>query len=454
LGAITFMHLNKRTVIVIGAGLAGLSAAYDLQRAGWKVTVLEARDRVGGRVYSLRNFSNGLVAEAGGEFIEESHTRMLAFAEHFGLQLGRVGSWQGQDADWASFEGRAGPMANTEIWGANLHEEVEKIWLALAELGELVPDPQRPQSARGADYLDTKSTADWINTLDVHPLAKKDFIQHIRAEYTCEPERHSMLDLARNVSMYYTTLERNTNYRVVGGNDLIPRALADALPDVRLNAPVTSIRVLPDEVFVTYKQADLHLSISSAFAILAIPLTIARLIEFNPPLPVAHQKMVDEISYGAVTKVLIEYRQRFWDEKGWNGRLVTDAPIVYTWHATSHVADEHGVLTVYTGGGPGAKLAALTDEERVRAAVAEIEKIFPGSSNLIECTATVAWPNEPYTRGSYAAFAPGEVTAHWKTLFEPAGRLFFAGEHATPIQGFMEGAVESGQRVASKILAS
>jgi monoamine oxidase len=448
------MTLNNRTVTVIGAGLAGLSAAFELHRAGWKVTVLEARDRVGGRVYSLRDFSNGLVAEAGGEFIEESHARMLAFAKQFDLKLGDVGSWQGQVADWASFEGKAGPMINPEIWGANLHEEVEKIWRALADLGELVPDPTRPQAARGADYLDKKSTADWINSLDAHPLAKKDFIQHIRSEYTCEPERHSMLDLARNVSMYYTTLERNTNYRVVGGNDLIPRALAATLPEVRLNAPVTSIRVLPDEVLITYEQTDSHLTVSSAFAILAIPLTTARLIEFNPPLPLAHQKMVNEISYGAVTKVLIEYRQRFWDKRGWNGRLVTDAPIVYTWHATSHVEDQHGVLTIYTGGEPGARLAALTDEERIRVAVAEIEKLFPSSSDLIECTATIAWPNEPYTRGSYAAFAPGEVTAHWKTLFEPAGRLFFAGEHATPIQGFMEGAVESGQRVAGMILTS
>jgi monoamine oxidase len=109
---------------------------------------------------------------------------------------------------------------------------------------------------------------------------------------------------------------------------------------------------------------------------------------------------------------------------------------------------------VYTGGDSGAKLAALSDEARIRLAMAEIEKVFPGSSDLIECAATVAWPNEPYTRGSYAAFAPGEVTAHWKTLFEPAGRLFFAGEHATPIQGFMEGAVESGQRAARNIIPS
>jgi monoamine oxidase len=448
------MSLNNRTVTVIGAGLAGLSAAYDLHRAGWQVTVLEARERVGGRVYSLRNFSNGLVAEGGGEFIAESHKRMLAYADQFHLPLGRAGSWQGQDEDWGAFDSKAGSMSDERIWGVNLNEEVEKIWRALAELGELVPDSHEPQAARNAELIDQRSTADWIHFLDVHPLAKQDFIQHIRSEYTCEPERHSLLDLARNVSMYYTTMERDINYRVIGGNDLIPRALAKALPDLRLNAPVTSIQVSPDEVTVTYQQGNSHYTISSASAVLAVPLTTARLIEFNPPLPEAHYGMIHEVSYGAVTKVLIEYRKRFWEEKGWNGHIATDSPIVLTWHATSHIENEHGILTVYTGGAPGAKLAALPDEERIRMAVAEIENVFPGSSDLIECTATVAWPNEPYTRGSYAALAPGEVTAHWKTLFEPAGRLFFAGEHASDIQGFMEGAVESGQRAAKNIISS
>jgi monoamine oxidase len=450
---LSMMSIN-RTVTVIGAGLAGLSAAYELHRAGWQVTVLEARDRLGGRVYSLREFSHGLVAEGGGEFIEESHTRMLAFAREFHLPLGRVGSWQGQDQDWACFDGKAGSMADESIWGVNLLEEGKQIWMALAELGKHVPDPHQPQAAPEAARLDRLSTADWLRSLDAHPLAKKDFIQHIRAEYTCEPERHSLLDLARNAAMYYSSLKRKANYRVVGGNDLIPRALAGTLPDVRLNAPVTSIRALPEEVLVTYEQASTHVTLSSSFAVLAIPLTTARLIEFNPPLPNSHHRMVNELSYGAVTKVLIEYRRRFWDECGWNGRLSTDSPIGYTWHATSHIDSEHGILTAYTGGGPGARFAALSDEERIQCAVSEIEKLSPGSSDLVENAATVAWPQEAYTRASYAAFAPGEVTAHWQTLFEPAGRLFFAGEHATPIQGFMEGAVESGQRAARTILAA
>ena len=448
------MELNHRTVTVIGAGLAGLAAAYDLHRAGWTVTVLEARPRVGGRVYTVRTFAHGQVAEGGGEFIEEKHRRMLAFAKEFNLPLGRVGRWQGEYEDWASFEGKAGRLFDRAIWEADLHQEINKIWLALSELGKLVPDPHRPQQAPEAPRLDRQSALDWVRSLDVHPLAKNHFNQHIRAEYTTEPERFSLLDLARNAAMYYMTASRGENFRVVGGNDLIPCALAERLPDVRLNAIVTSIRPLPDEVMVTCKQGNTYQTLRSAFAILAIPLTTARRIDFHSSLPVPYRRMVEEVSYGAVTKVLIQYRERFWKKRNWNGRLVTDAPILYTWHATSHVENQEGILTVYTGGEPAARLSRLSDDERVGVAVNEIEKIFPGSSELIEQTATVAWPNEEFTRGSYMALAPGEVTAHWDSLMNPAGRLFFAGEHASPLQGYMEGAVESGQRAARMIVSS
>lgn len=444
---------KEKRVTVIGAGLAGLSAAFDLHRAGWKVTVLEARGRVGGRVHSLRCFSDGLIAEGGGEYIEENHTRMVSLAKQFNLHLAPSGSWQSQNGDWASFDGKAGPISDPKIWDADLVQEIENCWRALSRLSRFVPQPDQPQASKEAARLDAQSAADWIQSLDVHPLAKRYFVTHIRSEYTTEPERFSLLDLARNAAMYYTKLDRPPSLRVMGGNDQIPRALADALPDVRLNAPVTSMRLNPDGVAVTYKQADSHLTLDSDFAILAIPLTTARLIDFGGSLPTAYQSMVDEVSYGAVTKVMIEYRKRFWNERGWNGRLATESPIVYMWHATSHFEHDRGILTAYTGGGNARKLSALSDEERIRAAVDEVERLFPGSSELIENTATVAWINEPYTRGSYMALAPGQVTAYWKTLLEPAGRLFFAGEHATPVQGFMEGAVESGQRAARTMMS-
>ena len=447
------MNTDNKSVTIIGAGLAGLAAAYELYRADWQVTILEARDRVGGRVHTVRGFSNGLVAEAGGEFIDQHHTRMLAFAKEFKLSLGEVGSWQGQTEDWGAYEGKAGRSNDINVWGFDLGNEYDSIWAALAELAKQVPDPAHPESAPNAKELDKRSSADWLNVQAAHPLARRAFADHIRSEYTCEPEDFSLLDLARNAALYYREPGfHKPNYRVIGGNDQIPRAIASLLSDVRLNAEVTSINNQPDGVSVIYKLGDSFQTIASSFAILAIPLTTARLIEFNPSLPSAHQQMVNEISYGAITKVMIEYRKRFWKDKGWNGRLSTDQHIVQTWDATSHLEGERGIITAYTGGGRGTKLSALSDEERTKLAVSVIEKIFPGSSDLIENTATIAWLNEPFTRCSYMALAPGQVTAHWQTLFSSAGRLFFAGEHATRYQGYMEGAVESGQRAAKNII--
>ena len=130
--------------------------------------------------------------------------------------------------------------------GRDLNSEILKIWEALSELGKLVPDPNQPQAAPEAERLDRQSTAEWLNTLDAHPLAKQDFIQHIRAEYTTEPERYSLLDLARNASMYYRTLESDKqNYRVIGGNDRIPYALAETSAGCALEAEVTSIQLWP-----------------------------------------------------------------------------------------------------------------------------------------------------------------------------------------------------------------
>jgi monoamine oxidase len=445
--------MTKKSITIIGAGLAGLSAAYELKKAGFDSIVLEARSRVGGRVFSLREFSDSLVAEGGGEFIDHRHKRMLALVKEFNLTLGSLGGWHAESGDWGLFQNKAGLLRDEKIWGANLEDEYHKMWVELSKLGKYVSDPSNPQTAPNAKELDAKNVAEWIQSQNVHPIAKDLFNCHMRAEFTCEPEVFSFLDFARNASLFYSDPEEeNPNYRIIGGNDLLPKAIANVLPDVRINAVVESIKIQDDGVTVKYKQVDSFHTLRSDFAILAVPLTVARMIDFNSSLPNAHQKLVDEISYGAVTKVLIEYRKKFWKEIGWNGRLYTDEPIVMTWGATNHIEHEHGIITAYTGGKPGAELSKLSDAERIKTAISVIEKAFPGSTNLVENTATIAWINEAFTRSSYMALAPNQVIEHWRNLYTPAGRLYFAGEHASPIQGYMEGAVESGQRVAKEIV--
>ena len=435
--------------------MAGLSAAYELHKAGFQTTVLEARNRVGGRVYSLREFSNGIVVEAGAEYIDENHKRMLGYVKEFGLTVARAGSWQGQTGDWAAFGDKKGRLIDESVWGFDLGAQYDDMWSKLAKLSDLVSDPNDPASSPNAKEMDSKTAWDWINEQDVSPEAKMLFRIHIRSEYTCEPEEFSFLDLARNSAMYYSDRDSSAwpiAYRVVEGNDQVPKNIAKRLPDLRLNAAVESINVGADGVDVTYKQMGSFHSIHSDYAVLAIPLTVARSINFNSSLPDTHQKMIQDVSYGSVTKVMVEYGKRFWHEREWNGRMSTDDPVGYTWEATNHLEGEHGVITAYTGGDPAVAFSKLSDMERIQTTIDFIEKIFPGSAELVVNASTVSWVNEPYSRCSYMALAPNEVTAYWKTLSTPAGRLYFAGEHATPIQGFMEGAAESGQRAAKDII--
>ena len=355
--------------------------------------------------------------------------------------------------EWLALEGRAGRADDAALWGVDLSGEQKKIEAALAELGRRVPDPAQPQTAPEADTLDRRSALDWLNALDVHPLAKKAFAAHLRSEYAVEPDHYSLLDFARWGAFYYNDPDQDEPaFRIVGGNDLLPQAMARALPEVRLGAQVLAIEQEGDVVRVRYRAGETAHSIESDFAVLAIPLGPARHIEFDPPLPPKHRAMLSGLTYGVATKILLQYRRRFWQEVGCSGSLLTDLPLTCTWEATRGQPGESGILTVYTGAACGAASAKSSEADRIADAIEQVDQIFSGSAREVIAARSLAWLTDSLALGAYAAFAPGEVTAHWDTLRLPVGRLFLAGEHTAVHQGYMEGALESGQRVAEEIL--
>lgn len=446
-------HSQSQSVTIIGAGLAGLAAALELHRAGLPTAVLEARDRVGGRVITLRDgFRAGQIAEGGGEFIEDFHHRMIELVEEFRLKLeplGETGDW----GAYLSLEGRTGWIHDENLWGVNLSKEEDKIWVALAELGKQIRDPHYPQTSTHAHELDRQSVADWLANLDVHPLAKKAYTARVRAEYTVEPEQLSLLDLARWGRYYYEDPYAPRNaFRIKGGNDQLTTAMARVLPDVRLSCPVTAIRHERDWVEVSYEtSAGETATVQSRWVVLAIPFGPMKLIPFDPPLPAAYQAAIQGLSYGSATKVMIQYSRRL-RELGWEAFVLTDLPITCTWHPTLNQEGRYDIVTVYTGANAGAVFSKMSDEERIQAAIAQVEQICPGSAQYVVTAQTIAWQNEPFTLGSYAAFGPGEVLAFWDLLRRPVGQMYFAGEHIASHQGYMEGAVESGQRAAREII--
>lgn len=444
---------NTTTITIIGAGLAGLAAGLELHKAGIQTTVLEARDRVGGRVVTWREgFREGQIAEGGGEFIEDFHHRMIELTEEFRLKLDPLGGM----ADWGAYvslEGKTGWATDEYLWGINLAKEEDKIWEALAELGNQIRDPHYPQTSPNAHNLDRRSVQDWLDKLNVHPLAKKVYAARVRSEYTVEPEKLSLLDLARWGKYYYEDpYAPRIAFRIRGGNDQLPISMARALPDVRVSCPVIAIDHSADQTLVTYRTATGETrTLQSRGAILAMPLGPMKDIPFNPPLPPAYQAALNGLSYGVVTKVIIQYSRRL-VELGWESFVLTDLPITCTWHPTLKQEGGHDMVTVYTGGNAGAAFTEMSDEVRIQTAIEQVEQVCPGSAHYVVAAQTIAWGKEPFSLGSYAAFGPGEVLAFWDLLRRPVNGLYLAGEHVASHQGYMEGAVESGQRVAREII--
>lgn len=431
------------SAVIVGAGLAGLTAAYELQLAGWAVTVLEARDRVGGRVYTLRDFAGGQHAEAGGEYIDVVHRQIRDYAERFNLALEDTRRGFGGLVDAIYVNGRL--RRSGKLVGYRTRREMNRWWRRIAQLGREL-DPEDPGAAGAA--LDERSVASVFDELEINGLARFLLDTYIRDDYGVEPERLSLLFAAQAERLYRPVYESQIEvWRIRGGNDRLPRAFAERLGEaVWTGAPVTAVADLGDRVRVETPSG----TVEADRCVLAAPLPALRAITFSPGLPDAWRGAIDELQYGSVTKNALQYRNRFWRRAGYSGGTYTDIALGCTWEATDQQRGRRGVLLDYAAGQRSAHFEALAPELRTADAAQQIAAIYKPAPQPIGA-ATVSWALEPYSGGSWTAYAPGQVTAYWRALREPSGRLHMAGEHTDAYSGYMEGAIRSGRRVAQQI---
>ena len=437
----------RARVVVVGAGLAGLVAADRLASNGVEVTVLEARERLGGRVLTVRDpFVAGQSAEGGGEYIDAVHVEMLGLVERFGLELDDlrlVGSGRalvlaaGRRASYGELLAQPGVGAARERFYA----------AAAALAGSLDASGGGPRAAE----LDRRSAASLLDELELDPIARFSLEEEIRDDYAAEPERLSLLFLARAERPYTKVPDRQIEpFRIQGGNDQLIEALADAFGgSISTSRPVEGISQRDGGVSVAAGggrfQAD--------WCLVAAPLPAVREIEFDPPAAGPIAEVIERSAYGMVTKTLLQYRRRVWKAEGLSGDAITDLPVGTTWEATCAQPGVPGILISYAAGRYGEEAAAVGETEGVLRAAAGAARLFPGSAGELGPTARIAWPNERFSGGSYIAPAPGQALAQ-PLLRRPAGRIVFAGEHTDDrFPGYMEGAVRSGQRAANQLLA-
>ena len=432
-----------KRVLVVGAGLAGLAASYELASAGYEVTTVEARKRIGGRVVTFRDLVEGKTIEGGGEFVGRNHPTWLAYAKRFDLKLREISRDLLKEFP-VILEGKRLTAS-----------ESRKLWLDMERTvqglnGEAAAvNAAEPWRTANAQTLDLQTAGGWIAGLKVARLTKLGLQAQFIGDAGVPPLWQSYLSLLAHVKgggleKFWTDSE---SYRCDGGNQQLAEKLAQGLGKNRLQTgcPVREISAQPGSMIVTLADGK-RLQVDDV--VLATPPSTWRRIAFDPPLPsILAPQMATHVKFLAVLK------SRFWRAAGLSAESLTDGPVNMTWEATSGQPNDAGAcLTVFAGGNAADTGREWDGKERVDSYLSALEQLYPGIRKNFQSDRFMNWPSDPWTKASYSCPAPGEITRIGALLHEGVGRLHFAGEHTSyGFGGYMEGALESGVRVAKKL---
>ncbi|MFG1668918.1 flavin monoamine oxidase family protein [Streptomyces sp. Y7] len=457
---------READVAIVGAGLAGLTAARDLVAAGKSVVVLEARDRVGGRVLGL-DLPGGGVTEGGGEFIGPTQDRIRALADSLGVQTFTTYN-TGNNLLYK--DGRRTPYATDGLLGSV--PPIDAAGLANAAIVQAKLDDlakgipvDAPWTAAKAEEWDRQTFETWLRANAVIPSAKFLFDVACTSIFSAEPRELSFLFVlfyiaAAGDAAHPGTLERLTEtaggaqeLRFVGGSQLVPIKLAATLGDrVVLGAPVRTIARSGDRYAVT---AD-GITVTARRVVVAVPPPIAARITYDPLLPAARDQLTQRLPMASVGKAIALYDTPFWRADGLNGQVVSDTGVISSTFDNSPPDASFGALMGFIEADEARKLDAASEAE-VRAAVLKDYTTYFGAKAASPTSFVLQrWNNETYTRGGPVSIAaPGVLTQYGPALREPVGGIHWAGtETSTYWMGFMDGAVRSGERVAKEVLAA
>ena len=395
-------------MVVVGAGLAGLVCARRLKQLGFRVTVLEARDRVGGRVLTFREFDGGRYAEAGAEFVAVHHEQTLGLLRRLGIGF--------------AFADRFTP----DVYRRG-HRQSFKRFLTDRTGKEIGRFRVRVARLRPSPTLDRRSVAWLMRDLRLSDRARFLLTQELREGYGVEPEYLSLLFYVQQVQV---VRDANTVFRIRGGADRLPLALARGL-DVQLEEPASRVERSGAGVSVDGIDAD--------FCVVTVPVPVLASMEFEPELPPGVEDAIDQLAYGHGVKSSLEYERR--PTRG----VVADLTFQTAWDVSPRL------ITAYTTGRSGILLGSVTRRTRPLLIADELEEIYPGSRAYYQGGEAVSWHTDGWSQGTAVAYAPGQVNRFQTTIRRPLGRLHFAGEHTDAFAGTMEGAVRSGRRVAEAV---
>jgi len=441
-------------VAIVGAGLSGLTAARALADAGGEVVVLEARDRVGGRLLN-DSLGDGVQVDLGGQWVGSDHSRVQGLAGELGLELfpqfGAGKNLLDVSGTRRRYRGTIPRLGLGVLWD---------IFIARRRIARLARgvSAEQPWAADRAAELEAQTLAEWCAANVRTPIARELIGLAGRTVWGTGPEELSMLHVLFYVSSagsfdrLIDTEGGAQQDRLEGGAQELALGLAASLGErLRLGAPVRRIERRDGAVRVI---AD-GLELEAQRAIVAVPPAIAARIEVEPPLPEQRQRLAEQLRPGVLNKCLALYETPFWREDGLSGAAVTDTgPATLTFDCSPQDASA-GVLLGFVGGPEARELAPLPAGERRAAVLAGFERLYGSAAAQPLDYAEQAWATEEWSGGGPTSnFGPGGWSECGPVLREPIGPIHWAGtETATVWSGYMEGAMQAGERAAAEIVA-
>lgn len=443
-----------KRVIVVGAGLAGLAAAYELTQAGHDVTVFEVRLRPGGRVRTLREpFSDGLYAEAGGRLFSDSYTRLIRYAKQFELPFAPMPA--SAFATLYHLRGKRLTLRQGQsvVWPYGLPEEEQQLGPLGLVLKYVLPilkemgDPSSP-----GFRLDPFLQYDQVS---FNEFLRRQGASDEAVELVCRTsffgegadEASAMQYLVAYLATFY---QGQGFYALLGGNDILPAAFGARLQDkIRYGTPVVKINHGPTGVEAVFRQWDTYHTMQAQHLILAVPFTHLRHMEVQPQLTAEDDSLINDLEYVSVARVYLQVRKRFWESEQVSGSAYTDLPIMEVAEQPLHRPESstpRGILEAIVQGDEALRLGGLDEHERVEFVIEHMEKVHPGLREYVEGGTSKFWGH-----GAYSKFRPNQMSNWFPRIARPKGPIHFAGEHTSVLAGTMEGALESGQRAAQEV---